>query len=165
MFKHEIKILKALANGTNYFTGEICENDSILNDPNIIRTLYNICDELENIKIKKNEFIYPLDIEEKFPYENELCITKITEKISKLYPDMKKINYKLITEQLIQNGILERIIDKNGKNITIAKDNAKEYGIYNVSKINAYGVQYNSVTYDINGQKYVLSLLKNIKNI
>lgn len=44
MFEKEIQVLKALAKGVNYFTGERCKNDSILNDPDIIRTLYEVCD-------------------------------------------------------------------------------------------------------------------------
>ena len=32
MFEQEICVLKALANGVNYFTGEKCKDDSILND-------------------------------------------------------------------------------------------------------------------------------------
>ena len=60
MFEQEIQVLKALANGINYFTGEKCNNDSILNDVDIIRTLFNICDQLKNIVHKKlkNQILY-----------------------------------------------------------------------------------------------------------
>ena len=78
MFEQEIQILKALANGINYFTEEKCEDDSILNDKDIIRTLYEICDQLKNIvpdKIKKSEFICPYNIVDKFEYEEELSLT------------------------------------------------------------------------------------------
>lgn len=49
----------------NYFTEEKCEDDSILNDKDIIRKLYEICDQLKNIvpdKIKKSEFIWYINI-------------------------------------------------------------------------------------------------------
>ena len=64
MFEQEIQVLKALAKGVNYFTGERCKNDSILNDPDIIRTLYEVCDRLTNVipeKIRKYEFVCPYD--------------------------------------------------------------------------------------------------------
>lgn len=51
---------------------------SILNDKDIIRTLYEICDQLKNIvpdKIKKSEFICPYNIVDKFEYEEELSLT------------------------------------------------------------------------------------------
>ena len=48
MLEKEIEVLKALANGVNYFTGEKCEDDSVLNDINVVRTLYNVCDYLQN---------------------------------------------------------------------------------------------------------------------
>lgn len=164
MFDKEIQVLKALANGINYFTGEKSKNDSILNDAEIIRTLYEVCDQLKNIvpeKIKKSEFVCPFDIEEKFEYEEELSLTKIIYKISVLYPNMKKLKYSQISECLFQKGLLEKLVDKDGKNKTIATDKAKQYGIYNVQKTSIYGQTYQVVSYNKDGQKYILSLLKN----
>ena len=165
MFENEIKVLKALANGVNYFTGEKSANDSILNDVDIVRTLYQICDKLENLKpekVQKTDFICPTDIEERFEFEDELNLSKIIEKIANLYPEMKKIKHTQITDMLIEQNLLERILDSNGKNRTLAKDNARDYGIYNVTKYSIYGRPYNVITYNKNGQKYILSLLKNL---
>lgn len=55
--------IKSLANGINYFTEEKCEDDSILNDKDIIRTLYEIGDQLKNIvpdKIKNLNLSGPM---------------------------------------------------------------------------------------------------------
>lgn len=165
MFEKEINVLKALANGVNYFTGEKCKEDSILNDVDIIRTLYEVCDQLKNIipeKIKKSEFVCPFDIEERFDYEEEMNLTKIINKIYMLYPDMKKIKHSQITEDLIQKGLLEKVVDKNGKSRTMATDKANQYGIYNVQKVSMYGQPYQVVIYNKLGQRYILTLLKNI---
>ena len=165
MFEKEIQVLKALANGVNYYTGEKCNNDSILNDIDIIRTLYEVCDQLGNIKpekMRKSDFSCPFDIEEKFEYEDEMSLTKIIEKISTMYPDMKKLKYKQISDILIQQGLLQKEVDQNGKYKTEATDKANQYGIYNVQKTSIYGQTYQVVTYNKVGQKYVLSLLKNI---
>lgn len=165
MFEQEIQVLKALAKGVNYFTGERCENDSILNDPDIIRTLYEVCDRLTNVipkKIRKYEFVCPYDLDEKFEYENEMNMTQIINKISSLYPNMKKLKHSQISDILIKRGLLEKIVDRNGKNKTLATDMAKQYGIYNVQKTSMYGQTYQVVTYNRDGQKYILSLLKNI---
>lgn len=98
MLEKEIEVLKALANGVNYFTGEKCEDDSVLNDINVVRTLYNVCDYLQNqpknLKEKKDEFVCPDDILEKFEYENEMSLTGIIDKISKTYPELKKLNFQ-----------------------------------------------------------------------
>ncbi len=165
MFEQEIQVLKALANGVNYFTGEKCKDDSVLNDTDIIRTLYEVCDQLKNIipeKIRKSEFVCPFDIEEKFEYEEEMNMTKIIDKISTLYPDMKKLKYTQISDILIQKGLLEKVVDKDGKNKTKATENANQYGIYNVQKTSMYGQTYQVVTYNKTGQKYILSILKNL---
>ena len=131
----------------------------------IIRTLYEVCDQLKNIipeKIRKTEFVCPFDIEERFDYEDEMNLTKIIEKISMLYPDMKKLKHTQITENLIQKGLLKKLVDKDGKNRTIATDMANQYGIYNVQKVSMYGQPYQVVTYNRSGQRYILSILKNI---
>ena len=165
MFEQEIQVIKALANGVNYFTGEKCKNDCILNDAEIVRMLYKLCDQLKNIipqQIKKSEFICPLDIEEQFEYEEEMNMTNIINKISLLYPDMKKPKFSQLVECLIQKGLLEKISDKNGKSKTLATDKARQFGIYNVQKTSIYGQTYQVVTYNKSGQRYVLSLLKTI---
>lgn len=165
MFEKEIQILKALANGINYFTGEKCKDDCILNDVNIIRTLYEVCDGLRKVPsetIKKSKFIYPFDIEEKFEYEEELSLTRIIDKISNMYPTMKKPKFSLIREILIQQGLLEKVTDEDGSKKTLATEQALQFGIYNVEKLNIYGKYYQVITYNKEGQKYILSLLKNI---
>ncbi len=165
MFEQEIQVLKALANGVNFFTGEKCENDSILNNADIIRTLYKVCDELENFvpeNMKKSDFVCPFDIEEKFEYEEEMTVTKIIDKISTLYPNMKKIKRNLISDLLVQKGILKRVECNDGKIKNIATELASQYGIYNVDRISVFGRTYQVVTYNKLGQKYVLSLLKDL---
>lgn len=79
-----------------------------------------------------------------------------------MYPDMKKLKYKQISDILIQQGLLQKEVDKNGKYKIEATDKANQYGIYNVQKTSIYGQTYQVVTYNKVGQKYVLSLLKNI---
>ena len=165
MFEQEIQVLKALANGINYFTGEKCEDDSILNDKDIIRTLYEVCEQLKNIvpdKIKKSEFICPFDIVDKFEYEEELSLTKIIEKIANLYPNMKKLKHTQISNILTQNGLLEKSTDKDSKSRTLATANAELYGIYNVQRTSKYGQTYQAIMYNKTGQKYILSLLKQL---
>ncbi len=164
MFEEQIKILKALANGINYFTGEKCDENCILNDPKIVRSLYNICDDLKNIKpekLTKNVFICPTNLENEFSYENELNLTNIINKIAELYPEMKKPKHKAITDFLKAHGLLEEKIE-GGKRKTIATPKAKQYGIYNIKKPNFYGQIYEVVTYNKDGQKYILSILKNL---
>lgn len=163
MLEKEIEVLKALANGVNYFTGEKCEDDSVLNDINIVRTLYNVCDYLQNqpksLKEKKDEFVCPDDILEKFEYENEMSLTGIIDKISKTYPELKKLKFSIITNALIEKEMLAKVM-VNGSERTRATDSAKNFGIYNRQKTSTYGRPYLAVCYNQLGQKNVLNLLK-----
>ena len=44
----EIKVLEALANGVDPFTGEVLDNQSPYNQPEVIRSLFAILNELKN---------------------------------------------------------------------------------------------------------------------
>ncbi|MCH5179716.1 MAG: hypothetical protein J1F32_00675 [Erysipelotrichales bacterium] len=166
MFEQDIKFLKSLAKGINHFTGEKCDDDSILNDPNIIRALYEICDKLDCIEfknVKKTSFTYPDDLLDTFEYEFELSLTKIIDKIVNMYPSMKKPKIKKITEALMDRIIVKKHIDEKGHTRTIATEQAQQYGIYNITRKSMYGIPYTVIVYNEMGQRYLLSLLKEIK--
>lgn len=166
MFEEEIQILMSLANGVNYFTGEVCEDDSILNDTNIVRTLFKVCEILRSENFgrgKTLDFVCPNDIEQKFVFEKQLNLTKFISKIKDMYPSMKRINFNQMTELLIKNGILKKVKDSSGSQRAVATEKANEYGIRNVKRSSMYGKSYNVVIYDIEGQKYLLSLLKGME--
>lgn len=166
MFEEEISILSALANGVNYFTGEKCADDSILNDVNIIRTLFNVCEKLKKMtpdRIKKTDFRYDVSILDNFKFENRIIsLTEILNKVAQLTPMMKKIKYSQAFEVLNRKGILIKKQDDTGETRTIATDFAKQFGIFNMHKESSYGKKYTTVGYDINGQKYVVSILNEI---
>ena len=167
MFTEEITILQTLANGVNYFTGEKCDNNCILNDPSIIRALFNICEKLKEItadKIKKVNFKFDPLILEKYEFENKnLSLTDIIRKISALTPNMKKIKYSEIFEILNQKGLLIKEPDSNGSLRTKATELAQQYGIINQKKFSTYGKHYTTVVYNNDGQKFILSILNELK--
>lgn len=165
MYEKETAVIKALAEGVNYFTGEKADRDSILNDADVIRTLFRVYDILKSIspeKIKKTEFMCPHDIEEKFEYEKALTLTGIRSKISLLYPGIKMFRNKRLTELLIQKGLLEKVVTEKGSLKTVATAKAKQFGISNEERTSIYGMTYQAIVYDPNGQKLVLSLLKEL---
>lgn len=164
MYNQEIEIIKALANGVNYFTGEKCANDSILNDPNIVRVLFRVCDILSDVKaerIKKSDFVCPSDIIEKFAYQDKMTISQIAECIADIYPNMKKFKTKSVYDILIQRGLLQVVTDQQGRTRRVATEKAKGYGIFNEDRFSQYG-NYRVVVYNTQGQRYVLSLLKEL---
>ena len=165
MVKEEkVQVLKALANGINYFTGERCAEDSILNDPQVIRSLFEICDDLLNSRevIKKREFICPADIENTFEYSNSMSLTQIISKIAELYPDMQKLKNNQITQLLLEKGLLEEKTNASGRVKKYATESAKQYGITNSIMTTMNGQVYPVVRYNRDGQRFILSLLKEL---
>ncbi len=161
----EIEVLRALANGVNYFTGEKCENDSILNDPNIIRTLFNVCNTLSAAKSndsQKSEFSCPDNIEDLFEFEKELSLTKIVQKVNLVCSGTKKLKQSLVKETLKEMGILKTIVNNHGGTRSVASDEAQAYGIYNVQRTTMYGVPYTAVVFNEDGQRFVLSVIKDM---
>ena len=167
MFDEDIEFLTALANGVNYFTGERCESDSVLNDINVVRALFNLRDKLAMIKpnnVKKVEFQFTDEIVNNFDFEDKkITLSEIVRKIAKAAPMMKKIKYGQIFDVLSEKGLVEKRIDVNGSSKGYATEKAIEFGITNIDKVSVYGKKYTSIVYDRKGQEFVLSILKDVK--
>lgn len=166
MYKTEIQILKMLANGINYFTGERCESDSILNDVNISRTLFNVCEILQSSKkktSKKNgdDFVFYDSILTDFPYENRyISLTELLRKIGILHPLGQKPRFNFVADLLMSAGMLENVVDNSGSQKKMATAAAADFGIRNLEKVSINGYPYSLVGYNEQGQRYVLEALK-----
>ena len=167
MFKEDIAILTALANGVNYFTGEKCKEDSILNDVNLIRAIFNLAEKLKDItpkKVKKSEFQFDVSILDNFEYEDRfMSLSEILKKVSLITPTMKRVKYSQVFDVLNRKGLLVKTQDSSGVTRTLATENAEEYGIKNLEKTSMYGRKYSTVGYNVQGQKYILSILNEVE--
>ena len=165
MFEEEIQVLKALANGVNYFTGEKCSEDSVLNDGKIVRVLFNLCDKLKNAKIaisKKLNFEINQEMINNFPYEDrDITLTSIINKLTGLAPNMKRLSHTQVFEVLSNKGLLVKNANEKNELQTQATELAKQYGIFNVERISPYGKPYQAVVYNRQGQAFVLTALLN----
>ncbi len=165
MLGNEVEVLRALANGVNYFTGEKYEENSILNDPNIIRTLFNVCESLSQERPKtarKSEFYCPENIEEAFEFEKELTLTKILQKVNAMNPNTKRLRQAVVKDALIEAGVLKTSTDAYGKTRYFATDDAKKHGIFNVQRTTMYGKPYSAVVFNEAGQRFVLLTIKDM---
>ncbi len=161
-----IEILKCLIRGINPFTGEICEKDSILNDSNVIRALFEICDELQNRKIRKNNktgfSLANITIDESVLPDRQISISEILRIISKQLPEnMNRPTFSQVSTVLINRNLMAEEI-KDGKKHKYATEQASSFGITNQHRVSSTGVHYDVVVFDRNGQLYVLDILKNI---
>lgn len=167
-----IKYVERIADGCNPVNNISLENDSVLNNPNIIRCMYFIKEVLEEVKSndgvvrstnrKMATVPFPKEILEEFVYKEDKSITHV---LNQLYEpvigmNIKKISAAKVTAILKDEGYLSE--EKNlatGKLRKVPSDKGNELGIYLVDR-EFNGQVYQSVTYNKSAQEYVLDLIR-----
>lgn len=166
-----IEYVNRIAEGRNPINNKKIE-DSILDNPNIIRCMYFVKDVLEKVKdnngcigspkSKKPEKEFPIEVLNEYVYVSDLSITKIVERFNNMRPsdEYKKISYKAISDWLKKYDFLT-VIEKDGKKHTVPTEMGKRVGIYSEERTGSRG-DYIACLYDEKAQKFVI---KNIKDI
>lgn len=162
-----------IANGFNPVNNRLVENDSVLNNPNVIRCMYFIKDVLKEVqknggvigkKVKVQKDPFDFQILDKFTYIEDKSITKILRQIEEYVenPNMEHINCRKITTWLKENNYIVRDkIEQLGIVGSIVTDKGKNIGMYNeVKTINDR--TYLAVIYDKNAQEFIVRHLKDI---
>lgn len=162
-----------IANGFNPVNNRLVENDSVLNNPNVIRCMYFIKDVLKEVqknggvigkKVKIQKEPFDFQILDKFTYIEDKSITKLLRQIEEYVenPNMEHINCRKITTWLKENNYIVRDkIEQLGIVGSIVTDKGKNIGMYNeVKTINDR--TYLAVIYDKNAQEFIVRHLKDI---
>lgn len=162
-----------IANGFNPVNNRLVENDSVLNNPNVIRCMYFIKDVLKEVqknggvigkKVKVQKDPFDFQILDKFTYIEDKSITKLLRQIEEYVenPNMEHINCRKITTWLKENNYIVRDkIEQLGIVGSIVTDKGKNIGMYNeVKTINDR--TYLAVIYDKNAQEFIVRHLKDI---
>ena len=132
--------VRKLANGINPLTGNAVKEDDVVNNVHISRCLFYVADLLGKHTEKRSRsnssrtipFAASTVRKEKYNYVDAISISAFAREIEKLIPeDMKALGYPLMTNWLVQNGLLrESEPDINGRTYKIASEKGKEFGIY-----------------------------------
>lgn len=163
------RYVEQLAKGINPFTGEIAKEDEIINDVKVSRCLFCVSDILKEIAnttpvrtyTKKTKFVYNPELTDKIRIvDRPISLSQIIRNILEVYGEECKLTYYDVTPILCEKGILVENDEKSPK--LVASEQAKQYGIWaqRVSPKNG-GERWRTV-YDQNGQRYVLSILKDL---
>lgn len=174
--------LQRITEGHNPVNNLPVDEDSVINDPNVIRCMFFIKDTLE--KIRKNEgYIgripkrvreennkpdYPIEKLKDFHYTGEKSITKIVEQLNGLVDigECKKLTYEPITKWLKQNGYLkEDISPEFGRKSSVPTEKGLEIGIKAEKREKENGYAYMYVTYGKQAQELIVSNLAKILGI
>jgi hypothetical protein len=160
-----------IADGRNPINNEAADNDEVMNDPGIIRSMFfikNILVELKNnngiigrtTAVRKKEF--PIEALSCYKYSEDKTITRLVEQLNagideKVY---KKLSYRIVTDWLKKNGYLIETEDaKLGKKVTLATEKAQAVGIKHSLQTSMSGNTYYRIEYDKTGQEFVVQNL------
>lgn len=170
-----LKYVDRISKGHNPVNNLPAEDDSTLNNPNIIRCMYFIKEILEKVKeqeifaVKKEtrKNVFPIDLLNQFQYQEDKSIVHF---LTQLYLPLEKGTYKRISPQRItswlkENDYLTEEIDLNtGKSVTIPTDKGKNLEIYTETRT-FNGKKYLAVIYGKSAQELIIKIIPEIINI
>ena len=170
-----ILYLQRIADGNNPVNNMPAGEDSVLNNPNVIRCMYFVKEVLEEVKrndgvigrktrkSKKAEF--PVEALESFVYQEDKPITRLVEQINMGIDEnrFQKIKYKNIQDWLKLNGYIEeRLFEQFGRAFNVPTEKGERLGIRYEMRKNMRDIGYIVTIYGKNAQEYIV---KNIEKI
>ena len=172
-----ILYLQRIADGNNPVNNMPAEDDSVLNNPNVIRCMFFVKDVLEEVrrndgfigrKPKKSEKAdFPVGVLSSFVYQEDKPITRFVEQINELIDEnhYQKLSYKPIQQWLKLNGfIAEEMNEEMGKTVTAATEKGMKIGIRSERRLSMRGVPYMASIYSKSAQEYIVGKLERILN-
>lgn len=158
-------IIIKLANGINPVDDSPIIEESFLNNPKIVRSLYYlnhyITDQIEQKTLSKRKPTKFLITEEqleniRLPSE-KIGINEFAKAINNVIDQRvsKKVTGQVINKKLKELGILSEMIDEEGKVITITNENSEGYGIESIAR-SFNGREYQKIVYNDVGKEFLL---------
>ena len=172
-----ITYLDRIADGKNPVNNTPVPDDSILNDPNIIRCMFFVKEVLEAVKRNsgvvggKNKepakMDFPFDVLSAFEYKEDKPITKLVDQFNEMVDVniYKKLTYKPIRDWLKAKEYLEeQYFEKYHKNILIPTEKGKKLGIVSEERISITRPDYIVLIYTKPAQEFIVNNIENILN-
>lgn len=152
--------IAALAEGVDPLTGQTVEDDSVLNNPRIIRCLYYVSSVLDKVIENGGQVTGPVSapvqkkkIKRERPFSlteeqldtlaaepKKISITALLSKANDLIPeDMKKLSYKQASGWLISQEMMRQQTTPAGRNIAIPTETGERAGIVREQLMGKFG--------------------------
>lgn len=172
-----IKYAERMAEGNNPVKNAPVEEDSVLNNPNVIRCMYFIKEVLQQVKnnggviggraCRSSKSPFPLEVLSGFQYQEDKSISHFLAQIKSLAgdPNVKGIGTKPITDWLKQMGYLTEEYDQvfNQKK-TKTTSEGEAFGLYMEARTSANGQVYDIIMYSQQAQEYIVQNMEAILN-
>lgn len=164
-----------LSEGIHPITGEILDNDTVLNDVRFARCFFYISNILGKVidnggeigKKTRNcdlQFSFSDDILNKIETTpKSITVSEFTKNINKTLEDhyIRKISYKMITQYLVENDYLEEIILPDGKTTKGLTEKSNDIGITSEHRETQFKT-YDVILYDETAQRFIIKNLETI---
>lgn len=166
-----IVYLQRIAYGNNPINNLPAEEDSVLNNPNVIRCMFFVKDVLEEVKRnggyigKKGIKSFSTEVIKTFVYKEDKAISRFVDQLNEGLDDniYKKLNYKPITQWLKLNGFLQEEDSLEFKKIvTMPTQKGIQLGIRAERRNNSKGMEYMLLIYGKQAQEYIVQNLEKI---
>lgn len=169
--ENALTYVERIADGKNPINNDIADNDDVMNNPIIIRSMFFIKDVLAELK-NNNGIIgkangtrrkaFPMEALSNYQYTGVKTITRLAEQLNagideKIY---KKLSYRTVTDWLKKNSYLIETEDEQlGKKVTLTTEKARAIGITHSLQTSMSGTSYYRIEYDKQGQEFVVQNL------
>lgn len=172
-----ILYLQRIADGKNPVNNMPAEEDTILNNPNVIRCMFFVKEILEEVK-RNGGFIggkpkksakedFPLEALKHFVYREDKTISRFIEQVNEAVDDTvyQKLSYRPISQWLKLNGFLaEEYSQEYHKTMTVSTERGTGIGIRSEKQTNAQGVGYIRIIYGKQAQEFLVQNMEMILN-
>lgn len=176
-----ITYLKRIADGNNPVNNMPAEDDTVLNNPNVIRCMYFVRDILEQVKAnngiiglpaqkehksKRAVDVFPLELLGRYQYKEDKGINKI---LSQLYEPLKdksirKISGKIVNEWLMTAGYVTEVYNGELKtNIKVPTEKGMNIGLKS-ERVEYPGHTYYTIIYDKMAQEFLIKNFEKFLN-
>ncbi|MCD8314048.1 MAG: hypothetical protein LUD44_00150 [Firmicutes bacterium] len=170
--------MEKLASGVDPISGNLAPEDDVINQLKLSRCFTYVAGVLQEVinnggkvervvKAKKLPFYLPLEVRDDFPFSDEpIPVSALTERINSLIDagTMSKMKYSSITSWLISVGILEEIVDSDGKTKKVPNKDGNSVGITSQQRTGMYGVYFVTV-YNREAQNFILDNIDAITDV
>lgn len=171
-----IVYLQRIADGNNPVNNMPADEESVLNDPNVIRCMYFVKEVLEEVK-RNNGVIgkkskrppkeeFPIkEVAATFAYQEDKTITSFLAQVNDLIDTEKfqKLGCNIIIQWLLNKEYIEeKSFEEFGKKYKVPTEQGKELGMYTEKRMGKTGTRYIVTIYGKKAQEYIISNLEQI---
>lgn len=167
--------VQRIADGNNPVNNMPAEDDSVLNNPNVIRCMFFVKEVLEEVKRnngcigrkvqKSDKADFPIEILAAFSYREDAAISKFVGQINEMIDAniYQKLCYKRILQWLKMNGFLtEEFRQELNKKITLPTEKGTQLGIRAERRSSSKGEGYMLLIYGKQAQEYIVQNMRAI---